>query len=91
MTTRRRRRRIPRPDCSTILLCLAVLAAGVWVVVRSVVMWITGHPGAVTVLLVLAGLTGAGTYEVSTRRQRPSCRAVLARRVHGRDRRRRRR
>jgi membrane protein YdbS with pleckstrin-like domain len=47
------------PGCGTILLLLAVVAASVWVVVHAVTMWITGHPGAVAVILVTAAAGGA--------------------------------
>lgn len=54
----RPRRRLP--GCGTALLLLAVVAGGVWVVVRSVTMWITGHPEAVALVVAFAALGGFG-------------------------------
>lgn len=58
----RRRSRI-RDGCATLALCLVVVAAVVWVIVRTVVMWIAGHPGAVAILVAFAiGGGVAGTW-----------------------------
>jgi len=44
----------------TLAYCLSVVAAGVWVVVRTVTMWTTGHPAAVGVVVLLACAGGVG-------------------------------
>lgn len=77
-TPRRRRRRFPRPDCSTLLVCLAVVAAGVWTVVHAVALWVTGHPGLIAVMLGLMVAGGAGGGVLAARRERAGA-ARLAR------------
>ncbi|SEO83787.1 restriction endonuclease [Actinacidiphila rubida] len=57
-----RRRGIPRPSCLTPIGCLAIVAAAVWFIVRSVTMWISGHAIAVTAAALLAALGGAGLF-----------------------------
>lgn len=44
--------------CGTVLLLLTIVAAAVWVVVHTVTMWITGHPGAVAVVLATTAAGG---------------------------------
>lgn len=59
MTRRDRRPLIRLPGCGTLLGCLTIVAAAVWVIVRTVTLWVTGHPWLV--IAVLAAMAGAGT------------------------------
>lgn len=61
------RRRRWRPDCSTLLLCLTIAAAGTWVLVRSVATWISSHPEVIAFAVLLAALGGVGGGRVSRR------------------------
>lgn len=56
------------PGCGTFLLLLVIVAASVWVVVRTVTMWITGHAGG-----ALGGWVGA-RYDARQERRRVSSR-----------------
>ncbi|BBB01092.1 hypothetical protein RVR_8345 [Actinacidiphila reveromycinica] len=58
---RRSRRRRWRPDCSSILLALAVTAAGAWLVLRSIATWIETHPAVLATVIVVVG--GASWYQ----------------------------
>lgn len=69
MTRPRRYGRV-RDACGTLALCLVVVAAVVWVVVRTVVMWIAGHPGAVGVVIAFALGGGAAGSWIRARRDR---------------------
>jgi restriction system protein len=60
----RPRRRLP--GCGTALLLLAVVAGSVWVVVRSVTLWITGHPEAVALVVAFGALGGFGMSRAAT-------------------------
>ncbi|WP_052397245.1 restriction endonuclease [Streptomyces sp. NRRL F-5123] len=67
MSARYRRRRWHRPTCGSFLLAVAIGAAGVWVVVRAVVAWLTGHPAAVAAVVALAALGGTGISRLTGR------------------------
>lgn len=66
MAARYRRRRF-RPSCGSVLFALAVAAGAAWVVVRSITLWVTTHPGALLVVAVLGCLGATGI----TRAARP--------------------
>jgi restriction system protein len=58
------RRRIPRPNCLSMIGCLAIVAATVLVIVRGVILWITGHPFIIGGIVLLAGVGAAGGWHV---------------------------
>lgn len=57
------------------LLCLAIVAAAVWVIVRDVTLWITGHPWIFCAVALLAagggvaGWRGQGLYDARVGRR----------------------
>lgn len=61
MAHRKRRRRRRGPDCSSVILTLAVVAAGVWVVVHAIAVWVMTHP---LVIALLLAMVGGGTWAV---------------------------
>ncbi len=56
-----------RPDFGSCLIALAVVGAGTWIIVHAVTAWITGHPEAVALVILLAALGGVGGSQVSRR------------------------
>lgn len=67
MAARYRPRRRRLPSCGSVLLAAAIGAAAVWVAVRAVVAWATGHPAAVAALVATVALGGAGLSRLTGR------------------------
>lgn len=61
------RRRRWRPDFGSCLIALAVVAASTWMIVHAVTAWITGHPGVVGFVILVAALGGVGGSRISGR------------------------
>jgi restriction system protein len=60
-----------RDGCGTLLGCLLIAAAAVFVIVRSVTVWISGHPEIVAGLIALMALGGWSGPRVAQRLGRP--------------------
>ena len=73
-----RRPLIRRPDCLSVIVTLVVLAAGVWLAIRSAVHWLIGHAwyilGMMGITAVTAGIViglSIANYLGRTPRARP--------------------
>lgn len=66
MAARYRRRRW-RPSCGSLLLAAVVVAGSVWVVVRSVTLWVSAHPEALVAVVLVGALGGFGATRTARR------------------------
>lgn len=67
MSARYRPRRRRLPSCGSVLLAAVVGAAAVWVAIRAVVAWVTGHPAAIAAVVAVAALGGTGLSRLTAR------------------------